>query len=201
MSFIYFLFFFFLHRAQKEQRWDNLSATFALRRGTYSWASFPLFPSPHNKNWSSHRGWSQGSNGKLRMAYEVTKSREKWRKWATLSCWPQVLASIFPHVCSMVLWPWWCAGCLHRALSKHLWSRNKLPDLKMFITGDRHMHTPGMDPTCSITVVQEFLVTALTYYMGQGSLQTIYFLQTVALHSEDVFHHPLQNVIVSVAMH
>lgn len=63
------------------------------------------------------------------------------------------------------------------------------------------MHTPGMDPTCSITEVQEFLVTALMYYMGQGSLQTISFLQTVALHSEDMFHHPLQNVIVSVASH
>lgn len=66
----------------------------------------------------------------------------------------------------------------------------------MFVSGDRHMHTP-----CSIAEVQEFLVSALMYYMGQGSLQTISFLQTVALHSEEIFYHPLQNVAASVARH
>lgn len=81
------------------------------------------------------------TTGKLKIAYEAAKCLEKGRKWATLSYWPPVLASLLHHVHSIVLWPGWCAGCPHGAVSKHLWSRNKILNFKMFVSGDRHTHS------------------------------------------------------------
>lgn len=61
----------------------------------------------------------------------------KGRKWAALSCRPPVLASLFPHVFSIMLCPEWHTGCLHGCVTNYFWSRNKLPNLKMFFNGDR----------------------------------------------------------------
>lgn len=129
--------------------------------------------------------------GKLWMTYEAAKCSEKGRKWANLSYWPPVLASLFPCACSMVLWPGWCAHM-------ELWAEIN-PQTSKCLLAETDAHSPGM--ACRVSEVQEFLVAAFVYYMSQSGPWTFSFLQTVAPHSEELFYYPLQTAAASMTGH
>lgn len=111
------------------------------------------------------------------------------RKWATLSCTPPLLASLFPHIFSFMLCPGWHAGCLHGGDTDYFLSRNKLPNHKFFFfSGDR----------CTYSLhgwsLQGFWGARLPHscvHKLHALRQSLTFLQTVVSYSEELFYYLL----------
>lgn len=130
---------FFCTGLRRSKAGTDLLPLLHLRKGTYSWASFAtVFFTTQEKLEHPQRLVSRWQKANLgwHMRLPSAQNREGNGTLCPTDFQPWLLS--FPMFFSMVLWPGWCAGCLQGAASKHLWSRNKLPNLKMFVSRGRH---------------------------------------------------------------